>query len=64
MAARFDLRVVAAELVVQIRGHARDRIDVQAIVDRVEAAGGRLSLDEAGLLSVSIPVDAGEPTRL
>ncbi|MFC5263452.1 hypothetical protein ACFPJ1_15170 [Kribbella qitaiheensis] len=64
MGARIDLRVVAAELVVQIRGHARDRIDVQAIVDRVEAAGGRLSLDEAGLLSVSIPVDAGEPTRL
>lgn len=64
MAARIDLRVVAVELVVQIRGHARDQIDVQAIVDRVEAAGGRLSLDEAGLLSVSIPVDAGEPTRL
>jgi signal transduction histidine kinase len=61
VAARIDLRVVAAELVVQIRGHARDQIDVQAIDDRVEAAGGRLWLDEAGLLSVSIPVDGGEP---
>ncbi|TCO44362.1 hypothetical protein EV646_11072 [Kribbella antiqua] len=63
VAARIDLRIVAAELVVQIRGVARDQIDVQAIVDRVEAAGGRLWLDEAGLLSVRIPVDADEPTR-
>jgi signal transduction histidine kinase len=61
--ARIDLRIVAAELVVQIRGVARDQIDVQAIVDRVEAAGGRLRIDEAGLLSVRIPVDGDEPTR-
>jgi signal transduction histidine kinase len=61
--ARIDVRVVAAELVVQIRGFARDQIDVQAILDRVEAAGGRLRLDQPDLLSVSLPVDAGEPTR-
>ncbi|HEY0618766.1 MAG TPA: hypothetical protein VGD15_14295, partial [Kribbella sp.] len=61
VAARIDLRFVAEELVVQIRGIARDQIDLQAIVDRVEAAGGRPRLEEAGLLSVSIPVGAGEP---
>jgi hypothetical protein len=61
VAARIDLRFVAEELVVQIRGIARDQIDLQAIVDRVEAAGGRQRLEEAGLLSVSIPVGAGEP---
>lgn len=61
VAARIDLRIDAAELVVQLRGLARDQIDVQAIVDRVEAAGGRLWLDEADLLSVSIPVEADEP---
>ncbi|GAA1621593.1 hypothetical protein GCM10009744_05920 [Kribbella alba] len=60
-AARIDLQIVAEELVVQIRGFARDQIDVQAIVDRVEAAGGRPWLDDKGLLSVSIPVGAGEP---
>ena len=62
-ATRIDLRVVAAELVVRISGLADDQIDVQALVDRVEAAGGRLELDGAGLLSVSIPVDPGEPTQ-
>ena len=64
VAARIDLRIVAAELVVQIHCLDRDQIDVQAIVDRVEAAGGRLcGSAEAGQLSVSIPVEAGEPTR-
>ena len=47
-ATRIDLRIVASELVVQIDGLARGQIDVQAIVDRVEAAGGRLSLDRGG----------------
>jgi hypothetical protein len=61
--ARIDLRIVAAELVVQIYGLARDQIDVQAIVDRVEAAGGRLSLDRDRLLCVTIPLDAGDPMR-
>ncbi|MEU4293748.1 hypothetical protein AB0E63_36480 [Kribbella sp. NPDC026596] len=60
---RIDLRVVAAELEVQIRGLAGHQIDVQALVDRVEAAGGRLGLDEAGLLTISIPVGPGEPTQ-
>jgi len=62
-AAGIDLRIAAPELVVRIHGLARDQIDVQAIVDRVEAAGGRLSLDREGLLSVSIPVDAGDPRQ-
>jgi len=62
-ATRIDLRIVASELVVQIDGVARGQIDVQAIVDRVEAAGGRLSLDREDQLSVSIPVDPDEPTR-
>lgn len=63
VACHIDLRIVAAELVVQIRGLARDQVDIQAIVDRVEAADGRLRLDDADVLSVSIPVDAAEPTR-
>ncbi len=62
-AVRIELRLVAAELVVQIHGLAAEQIDVPAIVDRVEAAGGRLRFDGAGLLSVTIPVDAAEPTR-
>ena len=62
-AVRIDLRLVAAELVVQIHGLASDQLDVPAILDRVEAAGGRLSLDEVGLLSVTIPVEAAEPMR-
>jgi hypothetical protein len=60
-AARIDLEIVADELVVQIRGFARDETDVQAIVDRLEAVGGRPWLEEVGLLSVSIPIGAGEP---
>jgi hypothetical protein len=58
-AARIDLRIVGADLVVQVRGVALDEIDVQAIVDRVEAVGGSPSLDDTRLLSVSIPIGAG-----
>jgi len=60
-AARIDLRIVGADLVVQVRGVARDEIDVQAIVDRVEAVGGSPSLDDLRRLSVSIPIGAVEP---
>ncbi|HET6298180.1 MAG TPA: hypothetical protein VFG33_32685, partial [Kribbella sp.] len=60
-AARIDLRMVAGELVVGIRGFARDQVDVQAIVDRVEAVGGRPWLEDVGLLSINIPVGIDEP---
>ncbi|HEY0473848.1 MAG TPA: hypothetical protein VGD34_19395 [Kribbella sp.] len=64
VAARIDLQVVAEELVVQISGFAGDDVDAQAIVDRVEAVGGRPWLGDNGLLSVSIPIGADEPEPL
>ncbi|MFC6160105.1 sensor histidine kinase [Kribbella jiaozuonensis] len=54
--ARIDLAVVAEELVVRVHGVARGEIDVQAIVDRIEAVGGTPYLDDPLLVSVSIPV--------
>jgi hypothetical protein len=49
------------DLVVQVRGVARGEIDVQSIVDRVEAVGGTPSLDDPLVLSVSIPVAIDAP---
>ncbi|TCC30015.1 hypothetical protein [Kribbella speibonae] len=54
--ARIDLAVVGEDLVVRVRGVARGAIDVQSIVDRIEAVGGTPNLDDPLLLSVSIPV--------
>ncbi len=56
---RIDLRMVRDDLVVQVRGVSLDEIDVQAIVDRVEAVGGSPGLDDPQLLSVSIPIGVG-----
>jgi len=55
------LRIVGSDLVVQVRGVSRDDIDGQAIADRVEAVGGRASLDDPDVLSISIPVDLEAP---
>ncbi|WUJ70257.1 hypothetical protein OG809_34820 [Kribbella soli] len=55
-AARIDLAIVAEDLVVRVHGVARGAIDVQSIVDRIEAVGGTPNLDDPSLLSVSIPV--------
>jgi signal transduction histidine kinase len=55
---RVNLRIVGEELLLEIHGVARGGVDVQAIVDRVEAVGGSLAEVPAAvnLLSVSIPV--------
>ncbi|WP_432875252.1 hypothetical protein ACQPYH_23775 [Kribbella sp. CA-245084] len=55
-AARIDLAIVEEDLVVRVHGVARGAIDVQSIVDRIEAVGGTPYLDDPSLLSVSIPV--------
>ena len=55
-AARIDLAIVGEDLVVRVRGVARGGIDVQSIVDRIEAVGGTPHLDDPLQLSVSIPV--------
>ena len=49
-AATMTLRVVGAELVLEVRGPDADE-DLQPVVDRVEAAGGSLSLTQ-GLLEL------------
>jgi hypothetical protein len=54
-AATMTLRVVGAELVLEVRGPDADE-DLQPVVDRVEAAGGSLSLTQ-GLLELRFPVD-------
>jgi hypothetical protein len=53
-----NLRIEGEELMLDVYGVARDGLDVQAIVDRVEAVGGFLPEvpTAAELLSVSIPV--------
>jgi signal transduction histidine kinase len=56
-----DLRIVGPDLVLRIRGFARADVDVQAMVDRVEAVGGSPSLSDPGVLSVSIPIGVDEP---
>ncbi len=53
-AAEIDLRMAGDDLVVRIRGVAWGEIDVQSIVDRVEAVDG--SLVGPRLLSISIPI--------
>jgi hypothetical protein len=55
-----SLSVVGGELVLRVVGLVPDEVDLQAIVDRVEAADGSLSVGE-GLLALTIPVDAGQP---
>jgi hypothetical protein len=59
--ARIDLLVAGQDLIVRISGFARDEVDVQSIVDRVEAVGGSPSLTAADVLTVSIPVGVDEP---
>jgi hypothetical protein len=53
-AVTITLSVVGAELVVELRGPDADE-DLQPVVDRVEAAGGSLSLTQ-GLLELRFPV--------
>ncbi|HEU4947299.1 MAG TPA: hypothetical protein VFT31_09105 [Kribbella sp.] len=60
--ARIDLLVAGPDLILQISGITRDNVDVQAIVDRVEAVGGSPALDVVDGLSIRIPVGAQEPT--
>ncbi|TDW77327.1 hypothetical protein [Kribbella pratensis] len=55
-AARIELAIVGEDLVVRVRGVARGGIDVQSIVDRIEAVGGTPHLDDPLQLSVNIPV--------
>ncbi len=60
-AARIDLEMAGQDLVLQVHGVARGDIDVQSIIDRVEAVGGTPSLDDPLVLSVSIPVAVETP---
>jgi hypothetical protein len=54
-----ELSVVAEELVLRISGGAQAAVDLEAIVDRVEAAGGSLSA-AVDVLELRIPVGADE----
>ncbi|MFI7067145.1 hypothetical protein ACIBL3_39545 [Kribbella sp. NPDC050124] len=58
--AEVDLLTTGQDLVVRIRGFARDEVDVPAIVDRVEAVGGSPSLDDGDVLSIIVPLGEGE----
>ncbi len=51
-----DLSATSSGLVTRIRGFARDEVDMQAIVDRVEAVGGSLTQVETNVVSISVPV--------
>lgn len=51
-----DLSAPEAGLLTCIRGFARDEVDMQAIVDRVEAVGGSLTEVGADVVSISLPV--------
>jgi hypothetical protein len=59
--ARIDLLMAEQDLIVRIRGVDRDQVDVQAIVDRIEAVGGSASLGDVDELSISIPTGVAEP---
>ncbi|WP_432938939.1 hypothetical protein ACQPXM_28370 [Kribbella sp. CA-253562] len=63
-AARIDLGVVGTDMVLRVGGISRDDIDVQAILDRVEAAGGSLAPVEPRVLSLSIPVEDAAPVAV
>jgi hypothetical protein len=54
------VRMTEDDLAVEIRGVARDEIDGQAIVDRVEAVGGSIDLDRS-VVVLRIPNAAREP---
>ncbi|MFI6676078.1 hypothetical protein [Kribbella sp. NPDC050470] len=54
--AEVGLLTMGPDLVLRIRGVARAEVDVQAIVDRVEAVGGSPSLGDGDVLSISIPL--------
>ena len=59
---RVELLVEGEEdlLILQIRGFNGDDVDVQAIVDRVQAVGGSLSIDDGQTLRASMPICADE----
>ena len=58
--ASFELSIVGDALVLRVLGVAGDDLDLQPIVDRVEAVGGSVST-EPGLLALTIPVSADQP---
>jgi signal transduction histidine kinase len=51
-------------LILHIRGFEVDDVDVQAVVDRVQAVGGSMSLDDVQTLRASMPICAGELARV
>ena len=51
-----DVSATSSGLVTRIRGFARDEVDMQAIVDRVEAVGGSLTQVETDVVSIQVPV--------
>jgi hypothetical protein len=60
---RVDLLVEEDDsLMLQIRSFNRSDVDLQAIVDRVQAVGGSLSLDDSHTLRASMPIGADELT--
>jgi hypothetical protein len=60
---RVDLLVEEDDsLMLQIRGFNSYDVDVQAIVDRIQAVGGSLSMDDIHTLRASMPIGADELT--
>ena len=55
-----ELSIAEGDLVLRVSGGGRAAVDLQAIVDRVEAAGGSLSYHAQDVLELRIPVGAGE----
>ena len=59
---RIALALADDELVLEVAGAGRDDVDLAAIVDRVEAAGGSIGEDAESLM-VRIPVEARPATQ-
>jgi hypothetical protein len=59
---RIALALADDELVLEVAGAGRDDVDLAAIVDRVEAAGGSIG-EDADSLMVRIPVEARPTTQ-
>ncbi|MDX6324873.1 MAG: hypothetical protein QOK15_1227 [Nocardioidaceae bacterium] len=62
-ASRVQLSVDADQVVLGVVGVDTDRVDIQAILDRVEAVSGTVATDRDGRLDVTIPVPVADQTR-
>jgi hypothetical protein len=46
-----------------VRGVTQDDVELQSIIDRVEAVGGSLLVDDTDVLTLRVPVAADEPVH-